>query len=209
VATQRRSKKKSTDEDEAPRRKRRTSSSSSTSKKVIPIDFTKAEGGGGAKRYKEGDYVVTFVKHEFGRSKNADTPYVEVGLEFKDGKYKGQVWSGQGTRLYLSDASVWRVRSFLEAMGVTVPKKKANVDFSKYYGKDVGITIVDGEPYNGRIKSEIADFVEPDALGDEDEEDFDEDEEEEDTDDDEEEDEDEDDDEDDEDMEELDVDDDL
>jgi hypothetical protein len=95
-------------------------------------------------------------------------------------------------------------------MGVTVPKKKVNVDFKKYVGKELGVTLSDDE-YQGRISSRITDFLDLDTLrgadeDDEDDEDFDD--EDEDTDE-EDEDEDEDEDDDEEDIEEMDVDDDL
>lgn len=138
---------------------------------------------------------------------------MQVALEFTDGKYKGQVWDGMRTRMYLTDSSLWKIRSFLEAMGVTVPKKKANVNFAKYYGKELAVSVVDGEPYNGRISSEMGDFLDMDTYRGadeddedlEDDEDFDDEEEDEDEED-EEEDEDEDEDED---MEDMDVDEDL
>jgi hypothetical protein len=222
MATQRRKKSSRDDADEAPVRRKKTSSSGtsrskrsagvSKNAKAIPVDFSKEEAGGGRKRFKEGDYEVKFVSHEFGRSKEKETPYVQVGLEFTDGKYKGVVWSNMRTRLYLSDSSLWRLRAFLEAMGVNIPKKKVNINFSKYYGKSLGVTIVDGDPYEGRVSSEIGDFLDLDTLrGADEDDDYDEDEEEEDEDDeDEDEEEDEDEDEDDEDeIEEMDVDDDL
>lgn len=214
MATQRRRKKssRSAEADDTVRRaSKRAGRGSSSSNKAIPIDFSKA-GEGGSKRFKEGDYPFKFVGHEFGRSKDKDTPYVQVALEFTDGKYKGQVWDGMRTRMYLTDSSLWKIRSFLEAMGVSVPKKKANVNFSKYYGKELAVSVVDGEPYNGRISSEMGDFLDMDTYrgADEDDEDLDDedfdDEEEEDEDED---DEDEDEDDEEEDMEDMDVEDDL
>lgn len=138
---------------------------------------------------------------------------MQVALEFTEGKYKGQVWDGMRTRMYLTDSSLWKIRSFLEAMGVTVPAKKANVNFAKYYGKELAVSVVDGEPYNGRISSEMGDFLDMDTYrgaDEEDEEDEDFDDEEEDTDEeDDDEDEDDEDEDEDEDMEDMDVDDDL
>lgn len=211
MATQRRKKSRGDDAEASPRRSKRSSGTSATkSNKAIPIDFSKA-GEGGSKRFKEGDYPFKFVGHKFGRSKDKDTPYVQVALEFTEGKYKGQTWEGMGTRMYLTDSSLWKIRSFLEAMGVTVPSKKANVNFSKYYGKELAVSVVDGDPYNGRIRSEMGDFMDLDTYRgadeeDEDDEDFDDEEEDQDEEDEDEDDEDEDDEDD---MEDMDVDDDL
>lgn len=215
MATQRRKKSSRDDADEAPARKKRTtsgrsrSSKESSSKTPIAIDFTKDESEGGRRRFPEGDYHVKYTGYKTGRSKEKDTPYVRVMFKILDGKYKSETVSDF---LYLSDKALWRIRSFLEALGVAVPKKKVNINFAKYVGKELGITLVDDE-YEGRVRSRVGDYLDLDTLrgADEDDEDFDEDE---DADDEDEEDEDEDEDEDDDDededdMEEMDVDDDL
>ena len=206
-----RSKKRNRDEDDEPVRRKKTtrrSSSSSKSGGAVVIDFTKDESEGGRRRFPEADYHVKFVGHKTGRSKEKDTPYVRVTLLILDGKYKGEKVTDD---LYLTPKSLWRIRSFLEAMGVSVPKKKVNINFGKYKDKELGITLGDDE-YNGRIRSRVTDYLDLDTLrgADEDDEDFDEDdvEDEEDEDEDDE-DEDEDDEDDDDDMEDMDVDDDL
>jgi hypothetical protein len=169
----------------------------SKASKAVSVDFTKAQGGGGNKRYPEGDYKMKFVKWEMVTKKDKpDERGVKVTLEFLDGKYKGQTVID---RLWLQDNTLWRIRAFLEAMGVTVPNKKANVNFEKYVGKELGVTLGDNE-YNNRVTSQISDYVDLDTLSGDDVDDDDEDE-----DDDEDDDEDEDEDE----MEEFDTDDDL
>jgi hypothetical protein len=203
------------DEDEVPRRKKRTTSGSSRSSsressrsEPITIDFTKDESEGGRRRFPEGDYHVKYTGFKTGRSKEKDTPYVRVMFKILDGKYKGETVSDF---LYLSPKALWRIRTFLEAIGVAVPKKKVNINFKKYVGKELGITLVDDE-YEGRVRSRVGDCLDLDTFrgADEDDEDFDEDDE--DTDDDEgdeDEDEDEDEEDEDDDMEDMDVDDDL
>lgn len=221
MATQRRKKSSRDDADEAPVRKKKSSSGtsrrtrssreSSSTAGVIPIDFSKDESEGGRKRYPEGDYAVKYTKYKTGRSKDKDTPYVRVYFIITEGKYKGQEFSDE---LYLTDKSLWRIRGFLEAMGVAVPKKKVSVNFKKYIGKTLGVTLSDDE-YNKRIRSRVSDFLDEETLrgaDEDDDEDFDEDaedEEEEDTDEDDDEEDEDEDDEDEDDMEEMDVDDDL
>ena len=190
-------------------RTRRGRSAAPSSKGVIPVDFSKDESEGRRKRYPEGDYHVKYVSFKTGRSKDKDTPYVRVTFEVLDGKKKGAKVTDD---LYLTDASLWRIRNFLEAMEVTVPKKKVNVNFAKYVGKELGVTLSDDE-YNGRISSRITDFLDLDTLrgadeDDEEDEDYDE-EEDEDEEDEEDEDEEDEDEEDEDDMEEMDVEEDL
>ena len=135
-------------------------SGSSKSSKSYTIDFSKDTSEGGRKRFPEGDYRVKFVKHTTGESKDKGTPFVQVALEVTEGKFKGQT---HRERIYITDESLWRPRSFLEAMGVTVPKKKINITWPKYYGKELGITLGDNE-YNGRISSQVQDFIDLDTL---------------------------------------------
>jgi hypothetical protein len=156
---------------------------------TFTVDFTKETSeGGGRRRYAEGDYRVKVVGIKTGKAKSeAQTPYAQLALEFQDGKYKGTVWDSNRTRVYISDAALWRVRSLYEACGKTVPKKKLKLDFNKLIGEQLGITVTDGEPYEGKIQSEISDFIEVDAIGgaDDDDEDEEEDDDEDEDDDDE------------------------
>lgn len=174
---------------------------------VYAVDFSKAQGGGANKRYPEADYRVKYIKWEDVHKKDEpDEKGVKVTFQFLEGKYKGQTFFD---RLWLQDNTLWRIRAFLEAMDVEVPNKRANVNFEKYLGKELGVTLVDNE-YNGRVSSQVGDYIDLDTLAgaDEEDEDEDEDEEEEDEDDDDDEDEDEDEDEEEE-LEEMDVDEDL
>lgn len=185
--------------EEEPSRKR----SGSSRDDVIRVDFGKEEEGGGAGvRVKEGDYLGKIISVKKGRSSEKDTPYVQVDVKILDaGKAKGKIVSD---RLYITPKSLFRLRSLLEALGLTVPKKVVNIPGKKLVGKEVGITAVDDE-WEGRIRSRIGDFLDPDDLDDdaddeeEDEDELDDDADEEEDDDDEE--------EEDEDLEDLDLDD--
>jgi hypothetical protein len=146
--------------------------------KPYVVDFSKDTSEDGRRRFPEGDYKVKVVSHKTGESKEKGTPFVQVNLEITEGKYKGDKVSD---RLYMTDGSLWRVRSFLEAMGVSVPRKKMSVVWSKYYGNELGITLSDDE-YEGRVRSRISDFIDTDTLAEPDDEDEDELEEEEDED---------------------------
>lgn len=221
VRTGKTRKRRASSDDEPVRRKRsssstRTKASSSRTSDVIKVDFRKEEGGGGGgARVKEGDYRVKIVAMKHGRSSDKDTPYIQVDLKIMDdGKYKSKVISD---RLYMTPKSLFRVRSLLEALGLTVPKKVVAIPVKKLIGKELGVTAVDDE-YEGRIRSRVGDFIDLETLEDMDDDDDLDDEDEdldEDDDEDEEDDEDEDDDDDDEededdddeDLEDLDLDD--
>lgn len=165
-----------------------TTKGSKAKPNVIPVDFAKAQGGGGNKRYPEGDYKVKFIDWKIvSKRDDPDSKGVQAFFTILEGKYKGQKISD---RLWLQDNTLFRIRLFLEAMDVTVPEKKANVNFEKYVGNELGVTLVDNE-YNGRTTSQVGDYIDLETLAGADEED-DEDEDEEDDDEDEDEDEEED-----------------
>lgn len=129
--------------------------------KAVVVDFTKAVGGGGNKRYPEGDYRLKFIRWELiSKKDDPDSKGVKVTLQFQDGKFKGQTIID---RLWLQDNTLWRIRLFLEAMGVEVPNKKANVNFEKYVGNELGGTLVDNE-YNGRVSSQVGDYIDVDTM---------------------------------------------
>lgn len=179
-----------------------------SSKDTIPVDFSKVEEGGGSIRVPEGDYRVRIKEVSQGRSKSSDNPMLTWHFEFMEGKAKGRTIID---RTVLIPNSLWKLRDLLEAVGIDVPKRTVNLPLKKLVGKELGITVTDGEPYEGRTKSEVQDYIDLDTLAggtdddEEDEGDF-EDEEDEDEDTDEEEDDDEDADDEPEDLEELDLD---
>ena len=156
-------------------KKRRSKGSNSD---VVTIDFRKeVDGGGAGVRLPENDYAVKIVKAKFGRSAEKDTPGITVTFKITEGKYKGKKITDS---LWITPRSLWRVRSLLESLGVEVPKSILKLPLKPLVGKELGITVTDDEPYQGRIKSRVSDFIDLETLNDEveDEEEEDEDEEE-------------------------------
>lgn len=187
--------------------KKRRSKGSAGSADVFVIDFSKeVEGGGGGTRVPENDYRLKILKAKKIRASEKDTPGIAVTVKIAEGKFEGKKITD---RLWITPKSLWRIRSLLEALGMEVPKKALKIPVKKLIGQEVGATIIDDDPYNGRIRSKIGDWIDLETLADLDDEDEDEDddeldEDEEDTDD-EEDDEEEDEDEEDEDEDEDDL----
>lgn len=131
---------------------------------TIRLDFGKeVEGGGGGIRLPENDYKGKILKIKKIRASEKDTPGLAVTIKITDGKFSGKKITD---RLWITPKSLWRIRSMLEALGLTVPKKAINLPTKKLIGKELGITVIDDEPYQGRIKSKIGDFVDLETLAD-------------------------------------------
>jgi hypothetical protein len=158
----------------------------------ISVDFTGVEirkGGSGA-HVPEGDYLLKVVGCE--RRPKKDDPsrfYLSWKLEIvRPTSYKGKIIYH---RTSLSEESLWALRGFLtDLLGEkNVPQSKVDVPIKTIVDRQVqiGATLVDGEPYNGKVKSEIAatfsrrDYNETEVADDEESEELEEEEEEEET----------------------------
>lgn len=161
-----------------------------TGGRVISVDGSKMAGGGGSARVPEDDYRAKIAEIKQTESSAGD-PMLVLTYQIVDGKYKGKKIID---RIVLTEKVLWKLRQVLEAMGKTVPSKLFKLNIDGLIGPEVAITVVDGEPYKGRIKSEISDVQSTDILDESDEE---------------EEDDDDDDDDDDEELDEVDLDDEL
>lgn len=73
--------------------------------------------------------------------------------------------------------SLFRIVGFIQALGMKAPKKRLNLNFRQFLGKVLDIEVDDGEPYNGRVRSEVRNYmqvekgtaVDLEDVGDEDE----------------------------------------
>lgn len=141
--------------------------------KPLAVDFSKVESGGGRIRIPEGDYRVKVAAVKQQESK-AGNQMLVWDFEFVEGKAKGKKIRD---RTVLTAEALWKLKQLLEAMGIAVPSKKVALNFAKYLGKELGITVVDDE-YEGKVSSKVADYISLDILDnvDDDEEDEDEDE---------------------------------
>lgn len=140
---------------------------------IIPMS-REVKGSGGGARLAEGDYLATVKKVTKETSKEEGNPYLKWLFDVE-----GKSVADNTT---LTDKSLWKLRQLLEAMGMKVPDTDFPLTLKKYKGKEVGVTLVDDEPYNGRIKSTVAEYMDPKVIGQDDVDDDDEDEDEDDND---------------------------
>lgn len=128
------------------------------------IDFSGVEsggGGGGGARVPEADYALVVDKVTEAESKNSGNSMLVWDFKIAKGKYKGK----RLKRVYatLTVDSLWKLKSILEALGLPSDKIEIKAILKKAPGKECGGTLVDDE-YEGKIKSEIAEFMTSEEL---------------------------------------------
>ena len=62
-------------------------------------------------------------------------------------------------RLPQTEKAMFRSAAFLQALGVKIAKKKIALNPRSLIGRPVDILVEDGEPYNGRVKSEVREYL--------------------------------------------------
>uniref|UniRef100_A0AAU8B2H8 DUF669 domain-containing protein n=1 Tax=Dulem virus 38 TaxID=3145756 RepID=A0AAU8B2H8_9CAUD len=142
---------------------------------ALTFDFTNYKDTSTA-HVPAGTYHAEVSDFEETTSKAGNAMFV-VYLEIIEGPHAGQQIID---RLPQTARAMFRSAAFLQALGVKIAKKKFTLNPKSLIGRPVDILVEDGEPYNGRVKSEVREYLratkpvkqaEPDPLGDEDAED--------------------------------------
>lgn len=106
-------------------------------------------------RVEPGRYRVVVDDAEMDKSK-AGNPMVNVWLRIVGGEFNGSTLTD---RLTLTDKALFRVVGFMQAIGLPTPKKRLQVSTGQFIGKTLDVDVEDGDPYNGRIKSEVRGYI--------------------------------------------------
>ncbi|MET0886203.1 MAG: DUF669 domain-containing protein [Mycetocola sp.] len=108
-------------------------------------------------RVAPGTYKVQVEDAEQSKSSN-NNPMVNLWFRIVGGEFDGQTIVD---RLTLTEKSLFRVVGFMQAIGMPTQKKRYNLNIQKFVGKTLMIDVADGDPYNGRIKSEVRGYSRP------------------------------------------------
>ena len=126
----------------------------------LSVDFSQVEDrreGGKAAHVPEGDYLLRVDGCEKRQNKAKDGEYLawKMGIA-KPEKYKTKGFIYHNTSL--KPEALWNLRNFLEDLGLKIEKKTLNIPIAKIVANHmlIGATLQDGEPYNDKVKSEIA-----------------------------------------------------
>lgn len=118
------------------------------------IDLSNYKDSGNV-RIPEGRYRAIVDDVDLDKSRAGNT-MIKVWMRVLGGEHDGAVILD---RLTLTDKAMFRVVGFMQGIGIKTPKKKLQINLGTLLNRQVDIEVVDGEPYNGRIRSEIAQYI--------------------------------------------------
>lgn len=121
---------------------------------TMVIDLSNYKDRVGA-RVAPGRYPVVVEDVEADQSK-AGNPMINLWFRIQGGEYDGQTLVD---RLTVTDKALFRVVGFLNAIGMPTPKGQVKVNPQKFLGQRLEVDVDDGEPYNGRVKSEVRGYL--------------------------------------------------
>ena len=118
----------------------------------LSIDLTNYKSNGDY--VKPGTYEVIVDDIETTKTKAGD-PMLNVWFVIQKGDEEGRTVMD---RFPIMDKALWRVVKFLNAVGLKTPRKNVTIDTARIVNRRLVITVVDGKPYNNRIRSEVDDY---------------------------------------------------
>lgn len=121
---------------------------------ALTFDFTNYKDTSTA-HVAPGTYHAEVTDFEETTSKAGNAMFI-VYLEIIEGPHAGQQIID---RLPQTEKAMFRSAAFLQALGVKIAKKKIALNPRSLIGRPVDIVVEDGEPYNGRVKSEVREYL--------------------------------------------------
>ena len=121
---------------------------------ALTFDFTNYKDTSTA-HVPAGTYHAEVSDFEEKTSKAGNAMFV-IYLEIIEGAHAGQQIID---RLPQTEKAMFRSAAFLQALGVKIAKKKIALNPRSLIGRPVDIVVEDGEPYNGRVKSEVREYL--------------------------------------------------
>nr|DAS00681.1 MAG TPA: Protein of unknown function (DUF669) [Caudoviricetes sp.] len=121
---------------------------------ALTFDFTNYKDTSTA-HVAPGTYHAEVSDFEETTSKAGNAMFV-VYLEIIEGPHAGQQIID---RLPQTEKAMFRSAAFLQALGVKIARKKIALNPRSLIGRPVDIVVEDGEPYNGRVKSEVREYL--------------------------------------------------
>lgn len=121
---------------------------------ALTFDFTNYKDTSTA-HVAPGTYRAEVSDFEETTSRAGNAMFV-VYLEITEGAHAGQQIID---RLPQTEKAMFRSAAFLQALGIKISRKKISLNPRSLIGRPVDILVEDGEPYNGRVKSEVREYL--------------------------------------------------
>ena len=121
---------------------------------ALTFDFTNYKDTSTA-HVPAGTYHAEVSDFEETTSKAGNAMFV-VYLEIIGGPHAGRQIID---RLPQTEKAMFRSAAFLQALGVKIANKKIALNPKSLIGRPVDIVVEDGEPYNGRVRSEVREYL--------------------------------------------------
>jgi hypothetical protein len=102
-----------------------------------------------------GRYTVLVEDAELDKSQ-AGNDMVNLWLRVTGGEFDGATIVD---RLTITEKALFRVVGFMQAIGLPTPRKRFKMNVRAFVGKTLDVDVEDGEPYNGRVKSEVRGYM--------------------------------------------------
>lgn len=107
---------------------------------------------------KPGTYRVVIEDVEKGTSQGEKTKGAEMFtlyMRVVGGEFDG---ANLVDRLIVAEKTLFRVVGFLQGLGIPTPRKRFSVDENRWKGRQTDVTVRDGQPYNGVVRTEVASY---------------------------------------------------
>nr|DAV70964.1 MAG TPA: Protein of unknown function (DUF669) [Caudoviricetes sp.] len=121
---------------------------------ALTFDFTNYKDTSTA-HVPAGTYHAEVSDFEETTSKAGNVMFV-IYLEITEGPHSGKQIID---RLPQTEKAMFRSAAFLQALGVKIAKRKIALNPKALIGRPVDIVVEDGEPYNGKVKSEVREYL--------------------------------------------------
>lgn len=116
---------------------------------TVPLSNYMDRRGG---RVEEGTYAMRVADVTVGETKNGDLMLTTYLVIQGHGEADGTTIVD---RFFPAmESAQWRFVSFLQALGVRTPRKNFQLDTDSLKGRRLDVTVQDGDPYQGVIRSE-------------------------------------------------------
>lgn len=116
----------------------------------VTIDLTNYKDRMGS-RVPPGRYRVVVEDAELDTARSGNK-MINLFLRVIDGDFKDSTVTD---RLVQTEKVMFRTVDFMNAIGLPTPRKRLSINLSQFQGKIVEVDLDDGEPFNGRVKSEV------------------------------------------------------